>query len=703
MALNQLSPGVNVREIDLTNFIPNVGVSGGAFVGRFAWGPVMDYTQITDGNRLAHVFGKPDDNNFQDWYSVSNFLAYTNNCTVVRAVTSEQRNGSGVVTNTADLAKNAVAAGTAIPVNNDEHFQALTGSASLPLTQFLAKYPGKMGNSLKVVVLDEDAYNNTDIVDGQEVVPKAWKRLFDFGPGTSEYAKSLGAKNDEVHIIVIDEKGFFTGTPGSILEKFAFLSKSSDAKGLDGGPMFFGSIINKQSEYIRYSGADFGAEYFDDGHDLDSVTVLTGGSDYTVGDLVSFSAPSIAGGTAATGRVSAVSSGAITAVTLLTTGMGYSKNQVVTATVTTTANPSATGATFSVAVDQIELADWHSPLIDTTTGVVSTYRKLKKPYIKTFRDGFDGALLDSGDLITGWNMFLNSEEVDVSLLFLGAAGGGSSESVDGSTGARTSTAVVNHVITNIAEHRKDCLVFFSPSYDDVVNVPQEQAVENVSNTFRNLIMTNSSYAVMDSGWKLQYDVYGDKYRWIPLNADIAGICARVDSEFDPWWSPAGYSRGKVKGVVALAFNPNKAQRDVLYSANVNPVVSFKGEGVILYGDRTLQVKSSAFQSINVRRLFIILEKAIAKAAQYQLFEFNDQFTRAQFRNMIEPYLREVKGRRGLYDFKVVCDDSNNTPEIIDRGEFVASIFIKPARSINFITLNFVAVRTGVEFSEIAGV
>jgi phage tail sheath protein FI len=207
---------------------------------------------------------------------------------------------------------------------------------------------------------------------------------------------------------------------------------------------------------------------------------------------------------------------------------------------------------------------------------------------------------------------------------------------------------------------------------------------------------------MDSGWKLMYDVYNDKYRWVPLNPDIAGLCAATDLSYDPWWSPAGFTRGKVKGVVSLAFNPNKTQRDQLYSNNVNPVVSFKGDGVVLYGDKTLQSKASAFQFINVRRLFLVLEKAISRAAKYQLFEFNDQFTRAQFRNMVEPYLREVQGRRGIYDFKVVCDETNNTPEVIDRAEFVASIFIKPARSINYITLNFVAVRTGVAFEEVVG-
>ena len=199
-----------------------------------------------------------------------------------------------------------------------------------------------------------------------------------------------------------------------------------------------------------------------------------------------------------------------------------------------------------------------------------------------------------------------------------------------------------------------------------------------------------------------YDVHNDKYRWVPLNADIAGLMALTENQYDAWWSPAGYNRGKLRNVVSLAFNPSEDSRTVLYKNQVNSVVTFTNDGTILYGDKTMQAKTSAFQYINVRRLFITLEKAIGKASKYQLFEFNDSITRALFRNMVEPYLREVQGRRGIYSYRVVCDESNNTPEVIDRGEFVGSIFIKPSRSIQYIVLNFVAVRTGVEFSEVVG-
>jgi len=243
-------------------------------------------------------------------------------------------------------------------------------------------------------------------------------------------------------------------------------------------------------------------------------------------------------------------------------------------------------------------------------------------------------------------------------------------------------------------------VFLSPAKSDVVD-NKGQEVTDITTT-KNALQLSSSYAVFDSGWKYQYDKYNDVFRWVPLNADIAGLCARTDQTNDPWFSPAGFNRGNIKNVVKLAFNPDKADRDDLYKIGVNPVVTFPGQGTILYGDKTLLSKPSAFDRINVRRLFIVLEKAIATASKFSLFELNDEFTRAQFIGLVEPYLRDVQGRRGIIDFKVVCDETNNTPQVIDSNSFVGDIYIKPARSINFIQLNFVAVRTGVEFSEIVG-
>jgi phage tail sheath protein FI len=243
------------------------------------------------------------------------------------------------------------------------------------------------------------------------------------------------------------------------------------------------------------------------------------------------------------------------------------------------------------------------------------------------------------------------------------------------------------------------VVFLSPPKSNVVDNAGSETT--AITTYRNTL-TSSSYAVLDSNWKYQYDKYSDVYRWVPMNGDVAGLCARTDLERDPWFSPGGLNRGIIKNVIKLAWNPTKTNRDDLYVKGINPVVSFQGEGTVLFGDKTLLSKPSAFDRINVRRLFIVLEKSIARAARFSMFEFNDQFTRAQFVSLVEPFLRDVQGRRGITDFKVVCDDSNNTGEIIDRNEFVGDIYIKPARSINFIQLNFVAVRTGVSFDEVVG-
>jgi phage tail sheath protein FI len=259
---------------------------------------------------------------------------------------------------------------------------------------------------------------------------------------------------------------------------------------------------------------------------------------------------------------------------------------------------------------------------------------------------------------------------------------------------------IDNLIT-IAENRKDAVVFASPERSDVVGISDANQQKNNIIGFFNTIRS-SSYVMFDSGYKYQYDRYNDLYRYVPLNGDLAGLSARTDLVADSWFSPAGLNRGIIRGAVKLAFNPDKAQRDELYRARVNPVTTFPGQGTVLFGDKTGLTAPSAFDRINVRRLFITLEKAIATASKFQLFEFNDEFTRANFRNIVEPFLREVQGRRGITDFLVVCDETNNTGEVIDRNEFIAEIFVKPARSINFITLQFIATRTGVSFDEVAG-
>ena len=557
----QLSPGVNVSEIDLTTVIPSVATSTGAFVGPFAWGPCGEITTISDEVRLVNQFGKPDSNNYEYWFSAANFLAYGNNLKVVRATPS-----GGL---------NATANGTGVLVKNKDDWTGNQQSNSDgAYGSWAARYPGALGNSLKV-----------SIADGGSYAAWTYKGNFTATPNTSTYVANKGGANDEVHIVVIDEDGLFSGTQGTVLEKFSFASKASDGKDDSGNSNYYKNVVSNQSQYIFW-----------------------------------MSHPATAN----------MGSG---------TAWGSSANASAFKTLTT-----AQSASLAAGAD----------------GTVGT-----------------------SQLSTGWDFFNNAETVDVSLLV---------------TGSGNST-MATYVISNIAESRKDCVAFVSPPSSNVVNNPGSEV--SAITTFRNGL-TSSSYAVLDSGYKYQYDKYSDVYRWVPLNGDIAGLCVRTDNERDPWFSPGGLNRGVIKNVVKLSWNPTKTNRDDLYNIGVNPVVSFPGQGTVLFGDKTLLSKPSAFDRINVRRLFIVLEKAIARAARYSLFEFNDQFTRAQFVALVEPFLRDVQGRRGITDFRVVCDDTNNTAQVIDSNQFVGDIYIKPARSINFIQLNFVAVRSGVSFNEVVG-
>ena len=322
-------------------------------------------------------------------------------------------------------------------------------------------------------------------------------------------------------------------------------------------------------------------------------------------------------------------------------------------------------------------ATWGLPMVGVS------FANLTGPITIQLTGGTDGSVTDA-DLITAYGLFTNPDEIDVSLVITGGA----------------DVTTQQYVIDNVVNSRMDCVAFISPPSSAVVNQSGNETT-NIT-TWNTSLARSTSYAVADSGWKYMFDKYNNTYRWIPLNGDTAGLCVYTDSVRDAWFSPAGFNRGNLKNVVKLAWNPNKTQRDTLYAMGINPVATFPGNGTVLYGDKTLQSKPSAFDRINVRRLFIVLEKTIAQAAKYSLFEFNDAFTQAQFVALVTPFLRDVQGRRGIYDFKVVCDSTNNTPQVIDANQFVGDIYIKPARAINFIQLNFVAVRTGVDFTEVVG-
>jgi len=572
----QLSPGVAVVERDLTSIVPAVSTSAGAFAGAFAWGPVEDPVQIASENELVSRFGKPNDNNFIPFYTAANFLSYANNLLVVRT--------------TGTNLKNAGTSGTPVLIKNLDNYTSAYASGQGTVGEFAAKYPGTLGNSLKFIMVDSESFTafasaNADLA-----------AQFEYAPGTSPFAVNAGktAAEDEVHIMVIDVDGQWTGTAGSVLEKFTGLSKASDAKKPDGSNNYYAAVINSQSKYLWW---------------MDHPTAIE-----------------------------------------------------------------ATGVAWGAAITSV-----------TSSGATTEYKSLSAALNVTLAGGADDYAPSSGNIQTAYSIFANDELYDISLVMAGKA----------------TTTDATYIINNIAEVRKDCVAFISPQdVSDGSIVIGSTSTEIAKLTAYRDALPSSSYAVLDSGYKYQYDRYNDKFRYIPLNGDIAGLCARTDYTTDPWFSPGGLNRGQIKNVVKLAVNAGKTQRDTLYKKGINPVVTFPGEGTVLFGDKTLLAAPSAFDRINVRRLFIVLEKAIATAAKFQLFEFNDGFTRAQFRNLIEPFLRDVQGRRGVTDFRVKCDDTNNTGEVIDRNEFVAEIFVKPNRSINFITLTFVASRSSVNFNEI---
>jgi len=557
----QLSPGVLVTEQDLTNVVPAVSTSIGAFVGNFNWGPAEEIVTIGSENELVKKFSGPTSTNSVDFYSAANFLAYTNNLKLVRACGT--------------AARNAVGCGQpAVYIPNGDVYEDSFSDGNQGM-EFTAKYPGEKGNGLIVSICDSTGFDTWDYASN-----------FAGAPGTSDYADAKGASNDEVHVIVVDGVGAFTGTVGTVLEKFANLSVASDAKGNDGGSIYYKNVVNTQSKYAWWTKHPSQAEE-----------------------------ESLAWGAA------------------------------------------AAAGTY----DYIDANGEHTC---------------------TFTGGVDDAPCN-GDLEAGYSLFADKELVDISLVITGGH----------------SAAVCQHAIDTLSLGRLDCVTFVSPALADVKNNAGSEAAD-VIDYFVDTLTRFSSYAVADSGWKRQYDRYNDVYVNVPLNPDIAGLCARTDNTNDPWFSPAGLNRGAIKNVVKLLWTPNQTERDELYKNGINPVANLPGNGIVLYGDKTLLAKPSAFDRINVRRLFIVLEKAISTAAKYQLFEFNDVFTRAQFKSIVEPFLRDVRGRRGIYDFRVVCDDTNNTGEVIDRNEFVADIFIKPAKSINFIQLNFIATRTSITFEEV---
>ena len=666
------SPGVHVREIDLTNVVPSVATTVGALVMPAEKGPVSSITTIGSEQELVQIFGEPQSDNFEWWFTASSFLQYSDQLKIVRAE-------SGILN---------AGANSGILIRDDEHYEGSFATGQGSHGEWAARTAGTHGNSLGVTICPSatayeqhlgtnnrvndagSAAGDTDItVDDADASGYAFNvgdiiafSSADSSSDVTAFAHITGDEGNEYEVTAISTnaltlrllddvngQGLKVAIPDDsfIRRRWAFYDLFDSAPG--------------QSDWAKQNGRGTGDELH--------VVVYD-----STGDITGYD-KQVAGS-----RTSAV----------IETFANMSKNPI--------AKTNQGGNNYYPDIifrqsNWIYWTDHISAGSNWGTDVTAAYTDVIPVDDGTLTGGTDDYAVTAGELLKGYDLFDDTENIDINLVLSGP----SSAVADSAAGMDTHGTM----ILDLCESRKDCVGFVSPYRAATVNVSSSVTqTKNVIDAFD--LIPSSSYVVFDSGYKYMYDKYNDVYRFVPLNGDMAGLCANADKVADPWFSPAGFNRGYVRSAIKLSYNPRNSERDQLYRARINPVVNFPGQGVLLFGDKTAQTKPSAFDRINVRRLFLVLEKAISIASKYQLFEFNDEFTRAQFRNMVEPFLRDVQGRRGIFDFKVVCDATNNTGEVIDRNEFIGDIYIKPARSINFITLNFIATRTGVAFSEVGG-
>lgn len=574
------SPGVEAFEFDATINVTSTGDSGAAMAGSYTWGPCEQAVQLSSVDDLIAVYGKPTNDNFQDWFSASNFLNYSANLYNIRVVDDATAMNAGIAPTSNPQVGDPLVETKGILFKNAQHFEMAKGTSA---HLFTSRYAGALGNSIEVSIADAATFGTWD-----------YKNLFDTAPNSTPGSEQMVADaNDEIHVVIVDKGGLFTRQPGTVLETFAYLSKAKDGKDTSGSGAYYVSVLNRTSKYV-----------------------------YAVNPLGD-----------------------------------------------------------ALMVDTTGKTSWGGELF-----AGKPFAQLKEAFTHQLGLGSDGTKPSKANYISGYELIESIEDENMNMIIAAACGGDDNH------------ADVSNAILNLALTSKRLVGFVSPKMSDVVNVTKNDAITNIETTHATLTSLHS-YGHMSTSYKFQYDKYNDVYRWIPGNADDAGLYARTHNSVGKFASAAGYNRGKYANTVSLAFSPDKTARDRLYKFGINSVIQEKGEGIVLLGDRTLQPKTSAFSFMGTRFLFIDLRTIITRSAKYNLFEFNDAFTRAQFRDGVEPLLRDIRGKRGIVDFLVRCDEKNNPTSVVEAGEFVGDIFIKPQYSIQFIRLNFTAVGQGVSFDE----
>jgi hypothetical protein len=695
------SVGVQVTETDLTPVTQPVSASIGAYVGHFNWGPVDELTNVGSETELGKIFGTPsksNDVNAASFLTAESFLKYGNSLRVIRTIDNNStgaKNAAGFVDTSGDINEFATL------IKNKTAFDNLsTDELQAPL---YSRYPGELGNSLSVQIFHKDNRSTTSTES---------KKFFSVLADTTLWASDVAETElveDEIHIAVYDEKGLITGTKGTVLETWQGLSLHPDARNTNGSNNYWADVINSGSEFIYASQRNGTTQQVQA-----SVEIGTGNSKLKfTANPISF--PGVAGNAC---RVRAVNPGTPNANLSisqvgsdLTINLATNSSSAVISTATQIKNfitdsllpqilcdlgTGSNGTGVYAAHNYIQLTGGVNgftgltiaTLTTDTTTEVSSY-SLVGSGLYYFVDGANGTR-DIDNVVNSLSMLEDTDNIDVNLIFAEAFIGNNANEI-------------NAALISVVENRKDSIAFLSAPLDLYTlstDSAKKTALKTAKDSFSSTPNTVLSYTVFDSTPVYVYNKYADRYEWIPACGHMAGLCAYTDEISDPWFSPAGFNRGQLRGVTKLAYNPKSIDRDDLYNSNINPIVNVTGQGIILYGDKTGQTRPSAFDRINVRRLFITIQRVCAQAAKFQLFELNDEFTRNAFINTIDPYLRDVQGRRGITDYKVVCDETNNTPQVIDTNRFVADIYIKPARSINYISLNFIATRTGISFTEI---